>query len=122
MDESIQEILTSFDKIETPVTVCLFRIGEEPQLVSIDNTEKEMEELVGGAIEIIRPWSHHFYIVLNKYRNDDNLPLNRTVYEFSGEKIASLRGDFFVAVRPPVHRSFVSITDEMAQSFKNYIR
>ena len=120
--ESVQEILTSFDKIETPVTVYLFRIGEEPQLVSIDNTREEMERLVGGDIEIIRPWSHHFYIILNKYRKDDNLSLNRTVYEFSGEKIAELHGDFLVTCRPPVQRGFVSVTEEMVQSFKNYIR
>lgn len=120
--KSAQEIIASFDEVETPITVCLFRIGMEPELVSINNTREEMERLVGGDIEIIRPWSHHFYIVLNRYRNDDNLPLNRTVYEFSGEKIAELRGDFLVTCRPPVQRGFVSVTEEMVQSFKNYIR
>jgi len=102
--------------MKRPVKVLYMRVGESPEVVTIDHSLEAMQHLVHGYIELVRLsdgvdlWCNEEGLL------DGSLP-NRFVREVGGE----IRGDFFIA-RTNDDGATVSIEDRdikrYAQLFK----
>lgn len=75
------------------LTILLVRPGKRPVEKTIPNTLKNLQEQVGGLIEIVYPWpNRHIGLVCNDEGKVKGLPLNRAIPEIEDV----IAGDFFL--------------------------
>ena len=67
------------------------KVGENPTVISIPHQLEYMQELVGGLIEVVEPFSDDIVLVCNENGRNENKPLNRIINEQM-----DIHGDFFI--------------------------
>ena len=67
------------------------KVGEDPTVITIPHQLEYMQELVGGLIEVVEPFSDDIVLVCNENGRNEDKPLNRIINEQM-----DIRGDFFI--------------------------
>lgn len=96
--------------------VLLVKPNAYPQKVSIGTELEDLQEAVGGNIEVTYPFEEEVGIVLNEEGKLTGLPLNRAVYSEDGEMLDIYAGDFLVVGL--TEESFGSLTPEQMEKFE----
>lgn len=70
--------------------------GEEPELKEIGDSLEDMQEVVGGYIEVIYPFDDPVGVVVNEEGKLDGLPVSRFLYWQASEYVDAICGNFFI--------------------------
>ena len=76
------------------IEILVVEPGKKPYVKTIDNRLQAMQKVVGGYIEPI--YLDDVAIVVNEEGKVNKLPLNRSLYDESGERFDIIAGTFFV--------------------------
>ena len=67
------------------------KVDENPVVINIPHQLEYMQELVGGLIEVVEPFSDDVVLVCNENGRNEERPLNRII-----DNKMDIRGDFFL--------------------------
>lgn len=82
-----------------------------------------MQQLVGGIIQAVYPFSDYVALVCNDEGKLLGLPLNRGLFHpESGELYDIVAGSFFLCSAPPDQDHFTSLTDSQMEKYMQYFR
>ena len=95
----------------------LLRIAplEKPELIEIDHTLENLQELVGGTIQAVYPWDDPVAILCDDDGKAKGYHPNRILTDDEGEPYDIVVGTFFICGLSP--DNFASIPDELAEKF-----
>lgn len=109
------------------ISVLHVKVGEEPEVVTVDNTLEQMQNLVGGFIEVVGV-AQDILMIVNEEGKLKNLPDNFGMHRvkaegnvYSDELLDVIHGD--VAFVAPLGPNFTSLdkiqVKEIKGAFKN---
>lgn len=107
---------------ESKLSVLLVEPGKRPEIIEIHDTLKAMQNIVGGDIEVYRPFDDDVAIVCNEEGKVKGLPLNRAIYSDKGELVDIIAGAFFVCYTPVDSEKFLSLPKELAEKYEGYFK
>ena len=104
---------------ESTLTVLLVEPEKKPRIVTIPNTLKEMQKLVGGYIESIQPFTDEdVALIANEEGKLQRLPLNRFIYwKDSKEPYDIIAGTFFLVSAPFDSEEFESLPEDKIKQY-----
>lgn len=104
---------------ESTLTVLLVEPEKKPRVVTIPHTLEEMQNLVGGYIESIQPFTdEEVALISNEEGKLLGLPLNRAIFwKDSTEPFDIIAGTFFIVGAPPDSEDFVSLPEEKIEIY-----
>ena len=88
------KLLEEKDMNKEQIEILVVEPGKKPYVKTIDNSLQAMQEVVEGYIEPI--YLDDVAIVVNEEGKVNKLPLNRSLYDESGERFDIIAGTFFV--------------------------
>lgn len=97
--------------------VIMVKVGEEPRVVEIGETLEEMQQVVGGEIEMLMPWHNDLAIICNEEGKLLGLEPNRIVKNEEGLEIDVIAGTFFICYAPIEIEDFTSVPDEYIKEY-----
>ena len=101
--------------------VLLITPGAAPQVLEIEHSLKNMQELVGGTIEAIYPFEDTVALVCNDEGKLLGLPLNRAIRDpATGQVLDIIAGTFFICGLS--EDDFASLSDEQIQRYTQMFR
>ena len=101
--------------------VLLITPGAAPQVLEIEHSLKNIQELVGGTIEAIYPFEDTVALVCNDEGKLLGLPLNRAVRDpATGQVLDIIAGTFFICGLS--EDDFASLSDEQIQRYTQMFR
>ena len=103
------------------IDICVLRPDEAPEIMTIDNTLKAMQEGVGGYIQVVNPWGGDVVIVCNEEGKLMNLPANRIVFDGTERIYDVIVGTFFLAFSPRGSENFMSLPRFFADRMQKYM-
>ena len=89
-----------------------------PYTKTINGTLKEMQNIVGGIIQVLYPFPEEVALVCNDKGKLIGLPANRGLFDESGELYDIICGTFFVCGAPADNDNFTSLTQEQSEQFQ----
>ena len=98
------------------IDALLVKPNEYPQKVSIGIELEDLQEAVGGYIEVTYPFDEQVGIVLNEEGKLMGLPMNRALYTEDGDIHDIYVGDFLVVGL--TEESFCSLTPEQLVTYE----
>lgn len=112
------------DKINNPVKqikVLYITPHKAPEIITINDNLDDLQNIVGGHIEIIHPYDDNVAIVCNEEGKILGLPLNRAIYtnmqENSRNMIDIIAGPFIIVGTPEWSEEFESLDDEQIKKY-----
>ena len=100
----------------------MFAPGEETEITEIKNTLENLQELVGGRIETYEPFGDDAIIVCNEEHKINSMRMNRAVRDKDGNIRDIICGPFFICYAPFESENFLSLSDEMAEKYKELFK
>ena len=91
------------------IMVCTVRPGEEPVMEEIEDTLEAMQRLVGGYIEVVKPWGNDIALICNEEGKLQNLTPNRVILRNAGRPFDLICGTFFLVMAPRNCDVFMSL-------------
>lgn len=92
--------------------------GKPPEIREIDGSLQAMQELVGGWIQTIYPFEDsQVVMVCNDEGKLLGLPLNRGLYDETGQLIDIIAGSFFLCAAPADSENLESLSEEEIQKY-----
>lgn len=104
------------------ILVLLVEPGKCPKIVQIEDALKAMQCIVGGDIEVYRPFDDDVAIVCNEEGKVKGFPLNRAIYSDRGELVDIIAGAFFVCYAPVDSEGFLNLPKELAEKYEEYFK
>lgn len=96
---------------------------EKPYIKEIDGSLESMQKIVGGLIQAIYPYEDKdVALVCNEEAKLIGLPLNRALYDDTGQIYDIIAGTFFLCQVPSDSENFESLTDEQIKRYKEKYR
>ena len=92
--------------------------GSMPETREITGSLEEMQELVGGLIQVIYPFPEEVALVCNDEGKLLGLPLNRCLRLESGEIYDVVAGTFFLCAAPADSEHFESLTADQLERYR----
>lgn len=92
--------------------------GKKPRETFIDGSLESMQEVVGGLIEICKPFDDDVAVVMNEEGKLLDLSLNRALYDREGNLQDIICGTFFIAAAPPDCDTLKSLFPEEMSKYK----
>lgn len=92
--------------------------GKVPEAKEISGSLREMQELVGGPIQVIYPFEEQVALVCNEEGLFLGLPANRGLRGRDGKLYDIICGTFFLCGAPADEDSFTSLTPEEVERFE----
>ena len=92
--------------------------GKAPYTREINDTLEEMQEIVGGYIQVVYPFPDPVALVCNEEGKLMGLPLNRSLSDENGEIYEIIAGTFFLCGAPTDSDSFIGLEAEQAEMYK----
>ena len=99
------------------IKVVLVEPKKQPRVVSIENTLAEKQKLVEGYIECIYPFDDEVALICNEEGKINRLPLNRALYDESGEMCEIIAGNFLITYAPSNSETFLDMPEELAKKY-----
>lgn len=103
------------------IDILLVDPGKVPKMVQIDNTLAAMQGMVGGCVEMTRPWGGDVVLVCNEEGKVQNLPANSFVSNEDGVVLDLIYGSFFLALAPRNSELMMSLPRMMAEHYGAYL-
>lgn len=97
--------------------ILLFKVGEEPAVIEVNNELEDLQELVGGYIEAV-PVSNKYLLVCNEEGKLLNRCLPNKVVRWDGGTDI-IHGDFFFCSE--CDGDFTSINENDIDELKTYV-
>lgn len=94
--------------------------NKTPRTVKIDSTLEAMQELVGGNIEAVHPFSDDVALVCNEEGIIMKLPLNRAICNEYYNGI--ICGSFFICYTPPESEEFLSLPSDLEKKYSEMFK
>jgi len=92
---------------------------KEPYVKEIDGKLEKMQEIVGGLIQAIYPFDHpEIALICNEEGKINRLPLNRALFDESGNIVDIVAGTFFLCSAPADSENFEGLSDEQIETYK----
>ena len=101
---------------EEMMTVLVVEPMKAPYVKSIPNELEDLQQAVGGDIEMTYPFEDEVGILLNGNGKFEGLPLNRALYDDRGQVYDAIAGTFLVIGL--TEDDFTSLTPEQIEKFK----
>ena len=101
---------------EEMMTVLVVEPMKAPYVKSIPNELEDLQQAVGGDIEMTYPFEDEVGILLNGNGKFEGLPLNRALYDDRGQVYDAIAGTFLVVGL--TEDDFTSLTPEQIEKFK----
>ena len=98
------------------MTVLVVEPMKAPYVKSIPNELEDLQQAVGGDIEMTYPFEDEVGILLNGNGKFEGLPLNRALYDDRGQVYDAIAGTFLVVGL--TEDDFTSLTLEQIEKFK----
>lgn len=102
--------------------VVMVEPNEEAKIIEIDKTLEKMQELVGGYIEMGMHFEDDAVIVANEEGKINGMPMNRVIKNKDGKITDLICGPFFICYAPFESEEFLSLSDEMAEKYKEMFK
>ena len=102
--------------------VVIVEPNEEAKIIEIEKTLDKMQELVGGYIEMGMHFEDDAVIIGNEEGKINGMPMNRVIKDKDGKVIDLVCGPFFICYAPFESESFLSLSDEMAEKYKEMFK
>lgn len=100
----------------------LIKPWSPPEVVDIKNDLDDLQEAVGGDIEVVTPYDEEVAIVCNENGKILDLPPNRMLKDRNGVAYDVLCGDFLVVGLNWGTNDFCDLTDEQIQKYSEMFR
>lgn len=91
--------------------------GTCPVEKEIGSSLADMQQLVGGLIQVIYPFPEEVALVCNEEGKLQGLPLNRALRDSDGEVYDIISGTFFLCAAPADSENFESLTEEQMEKY-----
>ncbi len=91
--------------------------GKCPVEKEIGGSLEDMQQLVGGYIQVIYPFPEEVALVCNEEGKLQGLPLNRALRDAEGEVYDIISGTFFLCAAPADSESFESLTEDQLKKY-----
>ena len=101
---------------EEMMTVLVVEPMKAPYVKHIPNELEDLQQAVGGDIEMTYPFDDEVGILLNGNGKFEGLPLNRALYDDHGQIYDAIAGTFLVVGL--TEDDFTSLTPEQIEKFK----
>ncbi|MFR7387684.1 MAG: DUF3846 domain-containing protein [Blautia faecis] len=101
---------------EEMMTVLVVEPMKAPYVKNIPNELEDLQQAVGGDIEMTYPFDDKVGILLNGNGKFEGLPLNRALYDDRGQVYDAIAGTFLVVGL--TEDDFTSLTPEQIEKFK----
>ena len=101
---------------EEMMTVLVVEPMKAPYVKHIPNELEDLQQAVGGDIEMTYPFDDKVGILLNGNGKFEGLPLNRALYDDHGQVYDAIAGTFLVVGL--TEDDFTSLTPEQIEKFK----
>ena len=101
---------------EEMMTVLVVEPMKAPYVKIIPNELEDLQQAVGGDIEMTYPFEDEVGILLNGNGKFEGLPLNRALYDDRGQVYDAIAGTFLVVGL--TEDDFTSLTPEQIEKFK----
>ena len=98
------------------MTVLLVEPNQHPRPVEIGTELEDLQEAVGGYIEVVYPFDEPVGLVMNEEGKLDGLPLNRALRDDNGEIYDVVAGSFLVVGL--TDEDFGSLTPDQMKAFE----
>lgn len=98
------------------IHVLLIKPYRYPERITIQAGLESLQKQVGGDIEAIYPFDDPVAIICNEEGKLQKLPLNRALFDESGDVGEVIVGDFLVVGLG--EEDFTSLSDEMMQKYE----
>lgn len=114
----IEMMTEELERVQT-ITALLVEPGRQPRAIEIANDVKNMQDTVGGYIEVVYPFEDPVCLIVNEEGKVRGLPQNRPI--FAGGKIVDMIVGSFLVVGNGVE-DFCSLTPELAEKYTEHFR
>ena len=91
--------------------------GKVPEEREIGGSLEDMQQLVGGYIQVIYPFPEEVALVCHDEGKLQGLPLNRALRDSRGEIYDIISGTFFLCAAPADSEHFESLTEEQVKKY-----
>ncbi len=91
--------------------------GEFPEEREIGGSLEDMQQLVGGCIQVVYPFPEEVALVCNEEGKLQGLPLNRALRDAGGEVYDIISGTFFLCAAPTNSENFESLTEDQVKKY-----
>ena len=91
---------------------------KRPYTKEINGTLEEMQELVGGLIQVVYPFEERVALVCNDEGKLMGLPMNRALRGERGQPYDIISGTFFLCGAPEDCDDFVGLTQEQVERYE----
>lgn len=93
---------------------------EAPELIEVEHTLENLEELVGGTLQAVYPWEDPVAILCDDDGKFKGYPANRVLTDGDGEIYDIVVGTFFICGLTA--DNFGSLKDELARKYYERFR
>lgn len=100
--------------------VLMVEMGKSPYATVLKGGLKSMQKAVGGYIEGCYPFEDPVALICNENGKVDGLPLNRAIYDESGQMVEAIAGNFFVAGLG--EEDFTDLSDEYMKKYSEMFK
>ena len=116
VEEHLKECPACRKMQEEMMTVLVVEPMKAPYVKHIPNELEDLQQAVGGDIEMTYPFDDKVGILLNGNGKFEGLPLNRALYDDRGQVYDAIAGTFLVVGL--TEDDFTSLTPEQIEKFK----
>ncbi len=104
------------EETKETITALLFEVGKYPRMVEIDHGLEGLQNAVGGYIEQCSLFDE-VAIICDDDGKIKGKPLNRAIYDDSGEMIDIIAGDFLIVYAPATSTTYESLPPELSRKY-----
>ncbi len=97
--------------------VLVIEPGKCSEEKEIGGSLADMQQLVGGYIQVVYPFAEEVALVCNEEGKLQGLPLNRALRDSEGELYDIISGTFFLCAAPADSENFESLTEEQVKRY-----
>lgn len=112
----MDEAAPGLDAASEKITVLLVEPGKYPKPVEVGTELEDLQQAVGGYIEVTYPFEEEVGIIVNEEGKLSGLPLNRAIRDESGEIMDVVAGSFLVVGL--TEESFGSLRPDQMENYK----
>ena len=96
------------------MTILKLEPGKKPEEADIPDTLCAMQEIVGGTIQALYPFSEPIALICNDEGKVLGLPFNRGLRDKTGKLYDVISGTFFLCGAPANSDCFASLTEQQS--------
>jgi len=93
---------------------------EQPRLIEVEHTLENLQELVGGTVQVVYPWEDYVAVLCDDDGKGKGYPANRIIEDEDGNPYDIIVGTFYISGLS--QKSLLSIPDDLAAKYTEKFR